>query len=107
MIPVRYNNSEIGEVYEFDESTGKVSIRLNMDKDNAQLIKEMIMKDAPLSMSFYNEPTYINEEDCFLPPDDDIIEDGFGSTWSAWCPTCGFKEMVVVRPGSCQCNNCG
>jgi len=117
-IPVTYNNSEIGEVFEFDESTCKVSIRLNMDKDNAKLIKEMIMQNAPLSMSFYNEPAYANEEETEYPeypeefnvpapPDNDIIEDGFGSAWSAWCPECNQKTMCVVRPGKCQCNNCG
>jgi Zn finger protein HypA/HybF involved in hydrogenase expression len=40
------------------------------------------------------------------PKDNDIIEDGFGSSWSAWCPTCGKKSMSVVRPGKVQCNNC-
>lgn len=39
--------------------------------------------------------------------DDDIIEDGFGSEWSAWCPVCGRKSMSVVRPGKVQCNYCG
>ena len=41
------------------------------------------------------------------PPDNDTIEDGFGSAWSAWCPTCGRKSMEVVRPGKCQCQYCG
>ena len=48
-----------------------------------------------------------DDEEDITPPDDDVIEDGFGSAWSAWCPECGKKEMVVVRPGKCQCNNCG
>ena len=38
---------------------------------------------------------------------EDIIEDGFGSMWSAFCPRCGEKSMSVVRPGKVQCNNCG
>jgi hypothetical protein len=38
---------------------------------------------------------------------DDIIEDGFGSAWSAWCPECQKKAMHVVRPGKVQCGNCG
>lgn len=37
---------------------------------------------------------------------DETIEDGFGSTWSAWCPKCGKKTMSVVRPGKVQCDNC-
>ena len=37
----------------------------------------------------------------------ETIEDGFGSTWSAWCPTCKRKSMCVVRPGKVQCNYCG
>jgi hypothetical protein len=45
--------------------------------------------------------------DNIQPPDNDTIEDGFGSIWSAWCPTCGRKSMEVVRPGKCQCSYCG
>ena len=52
-------------------------------------------------------PEYPEEFNVPAPPDNDIIEDGFGSAWSAWCPECGKKEMVVVRPGKYQCNNCG
>jgi len=37
----------------------------------------------------------------------ETIEDGFGSTWGAWCPECHKKTMVVVRPGKVQCNHCG
>jgi hypothetical protein len=37
---------------------------------------------------------------------DEIIEDGFGSAWSAWCPECKKKAMFVVRPGKVQCGNC-
>ena len=38
-------------------------------------------------------------------PDSDIMDDGHGSQWSAWCPTCGHKTMVIVRPGKVQCNS--
>lgn len=38
---------------------------------------------------------------------EDVIEDGFGSSWSAYCPECGNKSMHVVRPGKVQCSNCG
>lgn len=38
---------------------------------------------------------------------DDIIEDGFGSAWSAWCPECKQRTMQVMRPGKVQCANCG
>ena len=41
------------------------------------------------------------------PKDDSTIEDGFGSCWSAWCPSCGNKSMSIVRPGKVQCNHCG
>lgn len=37
----------------------------------------------------------------------ETISDGFGSEWSRICPECGRSSMVVVRPGKCQCNNCG
>ena len=54
-----------------------------------------------------DETEYPEEFNIPAPPDDDIIEDGFGSAWSAWCPECNQKTMCVVRPGKCQCNNCG
>ena len=38
---------------------------------------------------------------------DNIIDDGFGNTCSAWCPTCKRKSMQVVRPGKFQCSYCG
>ena len=38
-------------------------------------------------------------------PDDDLLDDGFGNRWSAWCPTCGQKSMSIVRPGKVQCNS--
>ncbi|KKL83131.1 hypothetical protein LCGC14_1977800 [marine sediment metagenome] len=34
--------------------------------------------------------------------DSEIIEDGFGSAWSATCPMCNEKSMSVVRPGKAQ-----
>lgn len=37
----------------------------------------------------------------------DIIDDGFGNAWSAWCPTCQKKSMQIVRPGKVQCGLCG
>lgn len=37
----------------------------------------------------------------------DIIEDGFGSAISAYCPSCGRKTMQTVRPGKFQCSHCG
>lgn len=36
----------------------------------------------------------------------DWVEDGHGSTWSAYCPDCGKKAVHVVRPGKAQCSNC-
>jgi hypothetical protein len=36
----------------------------------------------------------------------DYISDGWGSTWSAWCPICKQRTMIIVRPGKCQCDNC-
>jgi len=38
--------------------------------------------------------------------DDDTIEDGFGSAWSARCPYCNQNSMQVVRPGKVQCGEC-
>jgi hypothetical protein len=36
-----------------------------------------------------------------------IVEDGFGSAWSAYCPECGKKAVHIVRPGKAQCSHCG
>ena len=47
------------------------------------------------------------QQDEWKPPDKDIVEDGFGSCWSAWCPMCRKKTMQVVRPGKVQCGYCG
>jgi len=37
----------------------------------------------------------------------DVVEDGFGSAVSVFCPKCGGKTMQVVRPGKFQCGVCG
>ena len=36
----------------------------------------------------------------------EIIDDGFGSSVSRWCPKCHGRTMQVVRPGSFQCPDC-
>ena len=36
-----------------------------------------------------------------------IISDGFGNHWSAYCSMCGNKTIQVVRPGKVQCSECG
>jgi hypothetical protein len=36
----------------------------------------------------------------------ETIDDGFGSTWSAYCPTCKQKSMYVSRPGEARCSKC-
>ena len=38
---------------------------------------------------------------------DDVLEDGYGSCWSAICPECGGRTMQIVRPGKVQCSKCG
>ena len=38
---------------------------------------------------------------------EEVISDGFGSSWSRTCPTCKQKTMEIVRPGKVQCCNCG
>jgi hypothetical protein len=61
-IPVKYDNVDIGQVIEFDEETGKITAELDMDKDGARLIKEMIMHRVPISMSCKHEPSEPSEE---------------------------------------------
>jgi hypothetical protein len=41
----------------------------------------------------------------YRPRTKETIDDGFGSVWSAWCPLCGKKSLVVIRPGKIQCNS--
>lgn len=38
--------------------------------------------------------------------DDDIVDDGFGTSASVYCPECGKKSIYVVRPGDIRCSNC-
>ena len=35
----------------------------------------------------------------------ETISDDLGSSWSAWCPECREKSMVIVRPGKVQCDS--
>lgn len=35
------------------------------------------------------------------------IDNGFGSIWSAYCPSCGRRTMEIVRPGKARCSRCG
>lgn len=47
-----------------------------------------------------------SQADAMLKDDNDTVSDGFGSTWSATCMTCGNKSISVVRPGKVQCDIC-
>ncbi|GAH03498.1 unnamed protein product [marine sediment metagenome] len=38
--------------------------------------------------------------------DDDIVDDGFGTSASVYCPECGKRTMHIVRPGDIRCSNC-
>jgi hypothetical protein len=39
-------------------------------------------------------------------PEEDLVEDGFGSSASAVCPICGERAVYVVRPGDIRCMSC-
>lgn len=39
--------------------------------------------------------------------DDNMIDDGFGNSWSKTCPMCHMQTMQIVRPGKVQCSICG
>ena len=39
--------------------------------------------------------------------DDNMIDDGFGNSWSKTCPFCKMQSMEIVRPGKVQCAVCG
>lgn len=39
--------------------------------------------------------------------DDDVEDDGYGTTISKWCAECGRKTHQIVRPGKSQCAWCG
>lgn len=62
---------------------------------------------SPRTASPDGKTNNLHETDTVSSPHDDIIEDGFGGMWSAYCPECGKKTMVVVRPGKAQCMECG
>lgn len=37
---------------------------------------------------------------------EEIVDDGFGTSASAVCPTCGLKAVYVCRPGDIRCGVC-
>jgi len=83
-IPVTYNDKTVGKVLKFDEHTGKITIELDMDKTEVQLIRELILNDAPISISCKNEPAkslpFPN------PPPSRLIRESDGGKL---CPECG------------------
>ena len=40
---------------------------------------------------------------------EELLEDGFGNSWSKVCDICGEKTIQIVRPGKVDCYNfyCG
>jgi len=56
IIPLKYNGFDVGRVSCFNKDTGEITIELDMSKDKSKLLKEMILNDAPMSMSCKNEP---------------------------------------------------
>ena len=39
--------------------------------------------------------------------DGNMLDDGFGNSWSKTCPMCHMQTMQIVRPGKVQCSICG
>ena len=37
----------------------------------------------------------------------EMVDDGLGSSCSAWCPQCHQKTMQIIRPGDIRCADCG
>ena len=66
---------------------------------------DRLIKEQELEAEIKRLKDFING--CLSEDDEDTIEDGFGSGWSAWCPKCGLATMSVVRVGKVQCNYCG
>ena len=54
-----------------------------------------------------NENFYSAIEDAaFLLLSENMIEDGFGNSASAYCNKCFKKTMYIVRPGDFRCSEC-
>jgi len=90
----------MGEVRECDmEEYRDVVARIRGSVRRIDTYLKMFAKLGEESAKFLHEGKYFDPTD--------IVEDGFGNAVSAYCPECGEKSMVVVRPGKFQCNNCG
>ena len=81
----------------------KQTILLSKEQNEAlnELLKDLLFEVKEWRNKFPDEK--INQKTI---QKDDIISDGSGGMWSAICPQCGEKSMVVVRPGKIQCNQC-
>ena len=82
---------------------GKTWVELLENAPEVMFAQHDIDIHADLLITLIKEAGWVKLE---KPNPEDTIEDGFGSMWSAFCPTCKQKSMVVVRPGKVQCNNC-
>ena len=89
---------------------------LVVDHDHGtKKVRGLLCRDCNLAIGIVDENVttlrriidYLTDVDVETMSMPDTISDGFGSTWSSWCPECGKKTMQVVRPGSVQCGNCG
>jgi len=97
--------------FELRERAGDLTVKQyvelllrSVDRLSEQADKKRI-KEQELEAEIKRLKDFING--CLSEDDEDTIEDGFGSAWSAWCPKCGLRTMCVVRPGKVQCNYCG
>jgi hypothetical protein len=79
-------------------------LNAEMSKINNQIV-QLEKRKAKIARRVSNNMKYRNR--LIFPERFNFIEDGFGSTWSIFCPVCKKPRMQVVRPGKVQCSKCG
>lgn len=112
------SNGNVANICVMSKIPGRKSSYLMVRNDDSKWEPIAILKvpenifweklESALGMKFVVEKGGCSiGENSYTSPGNETIEDGFGSEWSAYCPTCKRKSMQIVRPGKVQCTYCG
>ena len=101
----------ISEVANFIDEKDKEIERLKKDSDRYRRLRRMHCNEFQnIYVASLNGNRSFDELvdgiQTFLL-DDNMIDDGFGNSWSKTCPMCHMQTMQIVRPGKVQCSICG
>lgn len=87
------------ELHKQEDAYNKEMSKICWEIKQLEKRKEKLSKQVSGNMKLRNRLLF-PEKFCF-------ISDGFGSTWSIFCPTCKKPKMQIVRSGKVQCSKCG